>query len=300
MKKKWRWGGTICILSVPFFLLLPYRRQAFKVIPAQKISPAFEYKVLNFPSSVAYILKIPKGSIYTIRPFVSDTVETVAQVGQKTGAIAVLNAGFFDPANSKTTSRVVIDRQEVASPEKNERLMNNPALSPYLDTILNRSEFRDYRCWDKTHYSIEARSVTHKNCDLEQAIAGGPQLLPINTAQPEGFTDYKNGTLIRDAIGATQRNARTAIGITADGSVVWVMIAQTPKGGLGMTLAELATVLKGMGVEKALNLDGGTSSSLYFKGQAHYGKLDENGQVIPRAVKSMLVLQARPEIGQPR
>jgi Phosphodiester glycosidase len=207
-----------------------------------------------------------------------------------------MNAGFFDPVNHKTTSRVVIDHREVVSPRQNERLMNNPDLSSYLNAILDRSEFRQYRCGAATRYDITARSSPSPvGCELQQAIAGGPQLLPNNTAQQEGFTDYKDGKLTRDAIGMTQSNARTAIGITAEGNVVWVMIAQkvNPSGASGMTLAELAAFLKGVGVKQALNLDGGTSSSLYFNGQVHYGKLDTQGQSIPRAVKSMLVLESR-------
>jgi Phosphodiester glycosidase len=297
MKKLWRLGGVLGGLTIFLFLvflLFPNRNQRSNLSSAHNSAP--EYKVLNYPSSVAYTLKISRDGGYSIRPFVVDAVETVARIGQQKKAIAVINAGFFDPVNNKTTSRVVIDRREVASPQQNERLMNNPDLSTYLDAILNRSEFRQYRCGAATRYDITARSSPNPaGCELEQAIAGGPQLLPNNTAQQEGFTAYKNGELIRDAIGATQPNARTAIGITAAGNAVWVMIAQktNPSGASGMTLAQLTVFLRGIGVKQALNLDGGTSSSLYFNGQVHYGKLDAHGQSVPRAVKSMLVLRAR-------
>ncbi len=297
MNKFWQLAGVGGVISLLSYLLVPHRKQAFHFnsahISAQ--STKLEYEVSETPSSVVYSLKIPRGLSYYIRPFVSETVETVAGVGQRTKAIAVINAGFFDPANNKTTSRVVIDRREAASPQQNERLMNNPDLSTYLGAILNRSEFRQYRCAETTRYDITARSSpTPVGCDLEQAIAGGPQLLPSNTAQQEGFTDYKNGELIRDAIGVTQPNARTAIGLTAEGNAVWVMIAQkhNPPGVSGMTLAQLTTFLRGIGVKQALNLDGGTSSSLYFNGQVHYGKLGAQGQSVPRAVKSMLLLEA--------
>jgi Phosphodiester glycosidase len=298
-KKKWLWRGVFgssTVLFLLILLLLPNRKQISNLGIAQNAIP--EYKTLNYSTSVAYTLKIPKDSGYSIRPFLAETVETVAHAGQQTKAIAVMNAGFFDPVNRQTTSRVIINRREVANPRQNQRLMNNPDLSSYLDAILNRSEFRQYRCGVAIRYDITARSgPSPAGCELDQAIAGGPQLLPNSTAQQEGFIDYKNGELIRDAIGATQPNARTAIGITAEGSVVWVMIAQkvNPSGTSGMTLAQLTDFLRGIGVKQALNLDGGTSSSLYFNGQAHYGKLDAQGQAIPRAVKSMLLLEAPPK-----
>jgi exopolysaccharide biosynthesis protein len=45
-----------------------------------------------------------------------------------------------------------------------------------------------------------------------------------------------------------------------------------------------------LGAVKALNLDGGTSSSLYYQGKAFYGKRDDSARVIPRSVKSALLL----------
>jgi exopolysaccharide biosynthesis protein len=306
MKKMWKWGGTFGVLTILLALFVPAQKQlsSFISAPSSVISAqsaVLQHNVFNRSLSVAHTLKIPRNG-YAIRPFVAEPIETVANVGQQTKAIAVINAGFFDPVNSKTTSRVVIDRREVANPRQNERLMDNPDLSSYLDAILNRSEFRQYRCGDAVRYDITTRSSpSPTGCDLEQAIAGGPQLLPSNTAQQEGFTDYKNGVLIRDAIGATQPNARTAIGITGEGSVVWVMIAQKPNSSdaSGMTLAELAAFLKKLGVKQALNLDGGTSSSFYFKGQVHYGKLDAEGRSMTRAVKSMLILEPRPTRSTP-
>jgi exopolysaccharide biosynthesis protein len=58
----------------------------------------------------------------------------------------------------------------------------------------------------------------------------------------------------------------------------------------GMTLDELANFMKRLGITSALNLDGGTSSSLYAQGKAVHGKWDESSQPIKRAVKSILGL----------
>jgi hypothetical protein len=238
---------------------------------------------------VAHTLTITPG--FMVRPFLAQTTLTVEQVAAKTKAIAVMNAGFFDPINQKTTSTIAIDGQIVANPKDNERLVNNPKLSPYLSAILNRSEFRVYQCGNQVGYGIEFRSAPiPRGCLLSHAVGGGPQLLPQNTSQQEGFTAYSKGELIRDAIGSKQTNARTAIGLKPDGSVVWVMVAQTAVQPSGMTLDELAGFMKRLGVTSALNLDGGTSSSLYVQDKAIYGKRDEVGQPIKRAVKSVLLL----------
>jgi exopolysaccharide biosynthesis protein len=69
-----------------------------------------------------------------------------------------------------------------------------------------------------------------------------------------------------------------------------VMVTQTTAQPSGMTLDELAGFMKRLGVTSALNLDGGTSSSLYVRNKTIYGKRDEAGQSIKRAVKSALLL----------
>jgi Phosphodiester glycosidase len=286
VKNLWRWGLLISVGLLTGILVIPHvgtRSQTqVAAIPPQ-------YEVSQTGGYVAHVLTIGRG--YTVRPFLAETVQTIEQVAVKTKAIAVINAGFFDPTNQKTTSTVLIDSREVANPKDNERLVKNPRLSPYLSAILNRSEFRVYQCGPQVRYGIEFHSEPISgDCRLAQAVGGGPQLLPKNTSQQEGFTAYAKGELIRDAIGGTQPNARSAIGLKPDGSVVWVMVAQTRAQTSGMTLDELANFMKGLGVKSALNLDGGTSSSLYVRDKAIYGKQNEAGQPIKRAVKSVLLL----------
>jgi exopolysaccharide biosynthesis protein len=58
-----------------------------------------------------------------------------------------------------------------------------------------------------------------------------------------------------------------------------------------MSLQALADFMKTQDVEKAMNLDGGSSSSLYYKGKTSYGKVDEKGNQLRRLVKSVLLVQ---------
>jgi hypothetical protein len=289
VQKRWQLGLWIGVGLLTVGLIVPHVRSRSEVKVAPASLPALDYNVLSRANSTVYTLTIPPG--YTIRPFLAETTLTVEQVAKQTQALAVINAGFFDPINQKTTSTVVIDGQEVASPKDNERLVNNPKLSRYLDLILDRSELIVLQCGTKVEYAIAFHSAPiPRECQLSQAVGGGPQILPVNSSQQEGFTDYAKGELIRDAIGGGQPNARTAIGLKHDGTMVWVMVAQTKAKASGMTLDELTDLMKQLGVESALNLDGGTSSSLYTQGGAVYGKQGEVGQPIKRAVKSLLLV----------
>lgn len=166
-------------------------------------------------------------------------------------------------------------------------------MATYLPKIFNRSEFRRYQCGQEIRYDITPHSApVLKDCQLTEAIGGGPQLLPQNTAVAEGFVDYQNGALIRDPLGSSQPNARSAIGITRNGDLVLVMAAQTETLPAGLSLAELAEFMRTIGVEKALNLDGGSSASFYYQGKTVYGKRDEAG-VVQRPVKSVLLVQRK-------
>ncbi len=245
------------------------------------------------PQSIAHIVLIPANSRFLVTPALSEKVATVEEFAQKHRAVAILNAGFFDPANQKTTSYVVIQGKLVANPKENERLVNNPNLKPYLGQIFNRSEFRRYICGQTISYSIALHSQSSPaGCQLVDAIGAGPSLLPELMLVKEGFVDNDKK---RDALGSKQPNARIAVGITRDGSVVLVMVAQKPSASAnsGVSLPALADLMKTLGADKAMNLDGGSSSSLYYKGKTFYGKVDLEGNSIKRPVKSVLLVQQK-------
>ncbi len=90
-------------------------------------------------------------------------------------------------------------------------------------------------------------------------LGGGPVLVQnsqvVLDAKAEGFSDaYVRQTAIRSAIGRT-----------AAGNLLIVAV-HNRAGGAGPTFAELAQILQQMGAVEALNLDGGSSTSLYLGG----------------------------------
>ena len=268
-------------------------RSSTPSIPTVASSPpkTIRYFKRTLPQSIAHILLIPANSGFLVTPALSQKVATVEEFAQKHRGVAILNAGFFDPANQKSTSYIVIEGKLVANPKENERLVNNPNLKPYLSQIFNRTEFRRYLCGQTIRYSIAVHSESPPaGCQLVDAIGAGPRLLPELTLVKEGFVDNANK---RDALGSNQLNARTAVGITRDGSVVLVMVAQKPSvpANSGVSLPALADLMKTLGANKAMNLDGGSSSSFYYNGKTFYGKVDLEGNPIKRPVKSVLLVQ---------
>jgi hypothetical protein len=90
-------------------------------------------------------------------------------------------------------------------------------------------------------------------------LGGGPVLLQnsrvVLDAKTEGFSDaYVRQTAIRSAIGRT------------DAGNLLIVAVHNRAGGAGPNFAELAQILQQMGAVEALNLDGGSSTSLYLGG----------------------------------
>jgi len=285
------WLLSLIVASLVFILRSSPPSISSVVPTVTPLSPkTIRYFQRTLPQSIAHILLIPANSRFLVTPALSLKVNTVEEFAQKHRAIAILNAGFFDPANQKSTSYVVRQGKVVADPKNNERLVNNPNLKPYLSQIFNRPEFRRYLCGQTVKYDIALHNeLPPAGCQLVDAIGAGPRLLPELSLVKEGFVDNANG---RDALGSNQPNARTAVGITRDGSIVLVMVAQKPSAGAnGISLPALADFMKTLGVQKAMNLDGGSSSSLYYNGRTFYGKLDLEGNPIKRPVKSVLLVQ---------
>jgi Phosphodiester glycosidase len=244
--------------------------------------PATHYHTVTYPQAKLHVITVPAGT-GIVEVAISDRLQTISTFNDN--SFAILNAGFFDPNNQKSTSHATINGKVVADPKANEGLTQNPKLKPYLAAIFNRSEFRRYDCKGNVRYEIARHSAPiPADCKPMDAIGGGPQLLPKLTAQEEAFFDPSTG---RDPIGLLQPNARSAIGLTATGDVLLVM-AQSPQNGGGVSLPQLATWLGELGATQALNLDGGSSSSLYYDQQTIVGKTTDQKAPTARSIKSVL------------
>ncbi|NEP09272.1 MAG: phosphodiester glycosidase family protein [Symploca sp. SIO2C1] len=288
---------SLLVTSLLFALLLGFRNEVghtnlsiAKTLPEAEIN----YQSHQLDSSVVHSLLIPVSSGLVVKTASSEQLISLENfVAQQDQALAVINGGFFDPNNQKTTSYIVQERQLVADPRLNEGLMDNPNNASYLDKILNRTEFRRYSCGSTFRYDIALHSeAIPEDCILVDALGGGPGLLPALTLFQEGFLDFEDGKVIRDALGTKRLNARSAVGITREGDILLVMAAQKPElpQNSGVSLPELAEFMKSFGVEEAMNLDGGSSSALYYQGETFYGKVTRDGDRVKRPIKSVLVV----------
>jgi Phosphodiester glycosidase len=95
---------------------------------------------------------------------------------------------------------------------------------------------------------------------LPNILGAGPWLIQQRQVVLDATAEKFSGGF------GTQSAARSAIAINAQGKL-WVVSALDRVGGKGPTLGELAKMLQEMGAVDALNLDGGSSTSLFLGGQ---------------------------------
>ncbi|WP_309743973.1 phosphodiester glycosidase family protein [Chamaesiphon sp. OTE_20_metabat_361] len=105
------------------------------------------------------------------------------------------------------------------------------------------------------------RQLTPPEFDTySQIIAAGPWLVKSSQIVLDAKGENFSANFSKEAA------VRSAIGSTATGNIILVAVHPNP-GGKGPTLAEMARLLQQMGAIDALNLDGGSSTSLYLGGQ---------------------------------
>ena len=116
-----------------------------------------------------------------------------------------------------------------------------------LDTIIKAKRFKL-----KIRMNPEWKEVNH-------IISGGPYLVKDG----EVFVDMTAQKLA--SVGG--RNPRTAIGYTKDNNLIMLTADGREGASIGLTLTELANLMKELGCINAMNLDGGGSTVMYVNGQ---------------------------------
>lgn len=161
---------------------------------------------------------------------------------EKYGATAVINGGGFADPNGmgkggKPNGIVVTEG----------KWLQNHAGGKTFGTIIGFDEN------DRLVIRQDIEKSEAKNLALRDAVAFSPAL--ILNGQPVDNTGYR-----------TELSCRTAIGQREDGAVLMLVVDGRQPDSLGSSMAELTQILLENGAVNAANLDGGTSTALYYKG----------------------------------
>lgn len=165
------------------------------------------------------------------------TNESFAGMVRRAKPVAAINGTFFDKHTFKPVGSIVIDGKLVHDGDRGTAVC-------FLDE--GRVDFR------LVSGTLGSR-LDWTGCRM--VLCCGPTLLIGNQMRlhprAEGFRDPH----------LYMRMNRSALGTTKPGKLVLVTTRT------GVTLHQLATIMKSLGAVNAINLDGGASSALYYRGR---------------------------------
>ena len=154
----------------------------------------------------------------------------------------------------------------------------------YRDTVREDASNGDLAIYQDGSFGIVYENQTSADELVKQGVVN---LLAFGPALVE------NGKIVVDSnteVGQSMSsNPRTAIGIIDENHYIIVVSDGRTSESEGLSLYELAEVMKSYGVKTAYNLDGGGSSTLYFNGQV-INKPTTNGNISERAVSDIVYI----------
>lgn len=170
--------------------------------------------------------------------------ETTSAIAKNSGAVAAVNAGgFMDVQWTGTggtpTGFIIHEGKVVYNQLKSENTKQ--------DTVAFT---------DKGMLIVGRHTITQlKKYGVKEAVSFGPPLI-VNG----------KGT-IQSGDGGWGIAPRTAIGQRADGAILMLVVDGRRLGSLGATLRDLQNILLQYKAVNAVNLDGGSSTTMYFNGK---------------------------------
>lgn len=213
---------------------------------------------------VGYVLEIPdprRVKVATAKN-IQEKGETVSNIAKDNDAVAAINAGGFHDPNGTGTGRlpygfIMQDGNYVIGKD------------------VGPDEAVDFVGFTKQGNLIAGTYTKTELADMDavEGITFGPPLI----------VDGKK--MITDGDGGWGIGPRTAIGQKKDGTVIFVVIdGRQPGYSTGATLRDVQDVLYEEGAYIAANLDGGSSTTLYYNGKVVNKPADLLGErMIPTA-----------------
>lgn len=166
--------------------------------------------------------------------------KTVADMCEETGSTLAVNGGGFEDEHGKGTGAIPIG----IVIHDGELLWGS--LNSTYEVIGFDSENK------LVVGNMTAKAALERG--IQSALSFGPTL--IVNGEPANLSGKGSGM-----------NPRTAIGQTADGTVILLVIDGRQANSLGATYEDLINIMLEYGAVNAANLDGGSSTFLYYQGE---------------------------------
>ncbi|WP_367914816.1 phosphodiester glycosidase family protein [Leadbetterella sp. DM7] len=177
-------------------------------------------------------------------------LKTTSAFAEENRVLVAINGGFFDVKNGGAVDYIKVDGKVV-------NLTRTPSARANAVLTLHKKK-------------ITIQAATPENTEqstAENVMLSGP-LLVLN-----GSSIALDGNPFN-----SNRHPRTAMAVQKNHKLILIVVDGRNSKAYGMSLMELARVMKWLGAKDAMNLDGGGSSTLYIKGKGIVNYPSDNKQ----------------------
>lgn len=211
----------------------------------------------TFYGTMLVIMDPSRISLATIFPW-REEGETLDSLVKSAGAIGGINGGLYDSTNNTGGAPfgVVVSNGEIQ--------FNNPTQFPGL-VLIGFTEDNILEIIDINKMSASTIEKLIRDRKIRDAVTFQEEASDSNNH----FVQLILNGEAREMNGmGSGLNPRTAIGQRADGAVLmFVTDGRGKSGHLGASAADLISVMSDFGAVNAANLDGGSSSCMYYDGE---------------------------------
>jgi exopolysaccharide biosynthesis protein len=243
----------------------------FLCITVSLLGDALHYFEDRAYESIVHVLEVDL-SACSFELIKCDGVETPSSIAKRYGGDAAINGGFFHGNARLGMPSGIFQLHSIRytpTDRKRGAIGWKKDLSDILIDRLDSSP--DGSLYPLFHPEHKAR------WEAMETILGSTPVLIMDGTLIKHFEEES----VRPSF-VTGRHARSAIGwIDPTHLICVVVIKSSTENSLGMTLPQLANYLHARGAKCAINLDGGSSSTLYYKGKifCSLGEIDEDSNL---------------------
>ena len=207
-------------------------------------------KVFNSTQTISMVRFPMKEHALSVYESDGPNATVISKMGEASGALAAINASFFD--KNKVPTEYVKDEGKV--------VCDRPANGASRSNGMLRIKDKKGRSIDILTVVDSATTVDAAN-GWREAIVSGPILI-----EDGKVVDYAADRKKMSGRFYPRRHPRTLMGYTKDGWVYFIVVdGRFPGQAEGMTVSEMQVLCQSLGLYEAMNFDGGGSSTLWTK-----------------------------------